>query len=103
MSGPAFPALPSGIRTNCGSPWALIKRGGKAEGKRPTTRLAFITTLSSPDGGRTFAVKAIMPNSRYARTPWTKPRPVDERDIVKQWRTPPSMAEVAKAKKGLSA
>lgn len=99
----AFPSLPSGTRTNCGMPWALIKRGGQTPGKRPGTRLAFITTLSSPNGGRTLTIKAIMPNSRFASATWTKPRPVDERDIVKQWRNAPSKAAVAKAKKGLSA
>jgi len=93
-----FPPLPAGTTTQCGSPYALIKRGGAAPGKRPFTKLAFITHISSPDGGRTLVIRGLIKQGNG----WTKrPGAISERDVIAQWRTAPSPATIAGRRRAL--
>lgn len=98
MSRLAFPRLPEGIRTNCGCPWALIKRGGETPGKCPATKLAFLVDVTGVDGGRTLKIMGIMPKLRGG---WTSKVFIREQAIVKQWRLSPTELEVAKERKKL--
>lgn len=91
-----FPPVPAGtVIKGWGSPYALIVRGGGPTGRRPPTTLALIVSASSPDGGRTLKMKALIRRGDG----WTKPRPLEWADIVASWRTLPHPDTIAKARR----
>jgi hypothetical protein len=99
MSRDQFPAVPSGtVAVGCGTPYALIKRGGAAPGKRPFTKLAFITLMRGEDGGRRMVVRGLIQQG----SGWTKrPAEIAYDDIVARWRAPPSSETIARRRRGL--
>lgn len=100
----AMPYPPAGTPFCYAYPFALILRGGREKGKRPKTALAYICYVKGRDGGRVidYRCRIYRPRSRAGKE-WTAPRPLEEADIVRTWRRPPSTAAVAKAKRGLKA
>jgi len=87
-----FPTRLPNCTRNTGRPYALIKRGGQAPGKRPFTKLAYLTNISSPDGGRTLVIKGYVRQGNG----WTKRAvSIDERDVVAQWCERPAPATIA--------
>jgi len=95
-----FPPIPAGtISKGCGSPFALIKRGGGRPGMRPFTRLAFITDIRSDDGGRTLKIRGLI----KVENGWTKhcAREIAEGDVVAQWRSVPARTVIVARRRAL--
>jgi hypothetical protein len=79
--------------TNHNQPWALIRRAGDTEGKRPSTRMAFLVdTVVGPDG-KAVALRGYI--ARNDMTGWTKSlRRVEWADVVRSWRRQPETAAI---------
>lgn len=85
-----------GLTTCHSSPWALIRRNGDQPGKRISTRMAYLVGTISPDGKAVAVTGYIMCNDM---TGWTKhPRRIEWSDIIKSWRSQPTVAAVRNAK-----
>jgi hypothetical protein len=84
------------LKTSYAYPWALVTRNGQSPGKRPNTRMAFITEAIA-EQGHIVSYKAFIGNDDLAA--WTRhPRDVEPDAIVKAWRVAPSKKEIRKAK-----
>jgi hypothetical protein len=81
------------------SPWALIRRAGDAEGKRQSTRMAYLVGTVVPKGEfKAVAMTGYIMNSDM--TGWTRSvRRIEWGDVVKRWNRQPTVAEVQKAKR----
>ena len=91
--------IPARFKTSYAYPYALVRRGGDTPGKRISTRMAFITHAVNEDGTLLF-FKGYIGNKEMGA--WTKhPRKIAEADIVKSWRSLPSMVTIRKARKAL--
>lgn len=85
------------LTTNYAAPWALVYRAGDTPGKRRSTRMAFITKAHATDGNITHYVGYVMNTDM---TGWSKSkRRIEPHDIIKTWRSQPSIETVRKAKK----
>ena len=92
-----FPKLRPEMFTSYWAPWMLVRRGGQQDGERPGTVLAFCREAFTVDGE--IAYKAWL--NRQGR--WTvTAREVSRQDVVREWRTQPSAAQIAKARKSLA-
>lgn len=92
--------------TNHADPWALIRRGGAEEGKRPFTRLVYLTRTYVPRGQTVAAAMKgyLVSLDRYSRPHITTKHEVRVpwEQVVRRWRVMPSKAQIAAAKKRLS-
>ncbi len=84
--------------TNHGYPWALVRRAGDTEGKRPSTRMAFLVDTVVGEDGKAVALRGYI--GRNNMTAWTKSkRRIEWSDVVGTWRTQPSAATIQAVKK----
>jgi hypothetical protein len=84
--------------TNHGYPWALVRRAGNTEGKRPSTRVAFLVDTVCGEDGKAVAMRGYI--ARNDMTGWTKSlRRVEWGDVVRSWRTQPTVAAIRAIKK----
>lgn len=87
---------PTNLSTSYPMPWALVRRAGDTLGKRPSTRMAFITKATA-QAGRIVSFTGYVMNNDL--TGWTKRCvQIDPADIVKEWRREPTPADVRKVK-----
>lgn len=92
--------MPKHLTTSHSAPWALVKRGGNADGKRVRTRMAFLVSTVAVPNGPAAALTGFIMNSDL--TSWTKhPRRIEWSDVVKTWRYRPTPAEIGAAKRRL--
>jgi len=88
---------PQNLTTSYAYPWALVRRAGDTIGKRPSTRMAFITKANAEAGKIVSFTGYVMNNDM---TGWTKhPVRIGTGDIVKEWRRQPSVADIQKIKR----
>jgi len=89
---------PTFLSTCYAYPWALVRRAGDTLGKRPSTRMAFITKANAI-GGEIVSFSGYVMNNDM-NTGWTKNVvEIGVDDIVKSWRHQPSFAAVVRVKK----
>lgn len=82
------------------APWALIRRAGDQEGKRPSTRMAYLTGTIAPAGIAVAMTGYVMCNDM---TRWTKSkRRIEWADVIKRWQVQPTAATVRKIKRRMS-
>ncbi len=82
--------------TNYPAPFALVLRGGVEPGKRPMTRMAFITEAIARHG-LIVGFRGLIGSNTL--TGWTRhPRPIEPEAIVRTWRSRPSAAAIRKAR-----
>lgn len=87
---------PTNLSTSYPYPWALVRRAGDTVGKRPSTRMAFITKANASAGEIVHFTGYVMNNDM---TGWTKRVVrIECADIVKEWRRQPTTAEVRRVK-----
>lgn len=87
--------------TSIGQAWALVRRNGDQVGKRPSTRMAFLTGTIAVEG-RAVAFRGYIMNNDL--TSWTRhTRRVEFQDVLRTWRfdRKPSIADVKAAKAAL--
>ena len=79
------------------SPWALVRRNGDTIGKRPSTRMAYLTGTIAPNGVAVALTGYVMRNDM---TGWSKSkRRIEWNDIVRQWHKQPSVSDIRSIKK----
>jgi hypothetical protein len=87
---------PPCLKTCHGAPWALIRRGGAIPGKRPFTRMAFLTGTVAPVG-LAIAVAGYLTNDKMTR--WTKrPSRIEWNDVIHSWSRQPTPAQIRRIK-----
>jgi hypothetical protein len=88
---------PENLTTCHYSCWALVKRGGVEDGKRPHTRMAFLVGTIAPEGTAVAVTGYLMDHSMQS---WTKtPRRIEWSDIVKSWHRQPTAQDIERARK----
>jgi hypothetical protein len=81
------------------SPWTLVRRAGDTEGKRPSTRMAYLTGTICEHGLAVAFCGYIMNNNMEG---WTKSnRRVEFDEIIRQWRAQPTTAQIQKIKRAM--
>jgi len=81
--------------------YALVRRGGAPEGRRPATRMAILTDCTF-DGGKLLTARGFVGST--ALTGWSgSKREVDPADIVKSWRSRPEPSVVNRERRKLAA
>jgi hypothetical protein len=80
-------------KTNWGTPWALVRWNGQAEGQAPKTKMAFLNRAVAVDGEITHFIGYTIGAKTYRKF-----RPSD---IIKQWRHAPNKKAIARVKAGL--
>lgn len=84
------------LKTCHAQPWALIKRNGQQEGKRPSMRMAYLTGTIALEG-KAIALTGYVMNGDM--TAWTKSkRRIEWGDVLKKWTRQPSVSEVRRAR-----
>jgi hypothetical protein len=84
--------------TSIAYPWALVRRMGDQEGKRPSTRMAYLVGTIVGDDGKAVALRGFI--GRNDMTGWTKSlRRVEWGEIVRDWRTQPTPDRIAAIKR----
>jgi hypothetical protein len=75
--------------TNHAYPWALVRRAGDTEGKRPSTRMAFLVDTVVGNDGKAVALRGYI--GRNDMTGWTKSlRRIEWSEVVRSWKTQPT-------------
>lgn len=86
--------------TSYATPFALVLRGGSAEGNRPATRMAFIVEAVAIDG-RIDHFRGYLGDAKLSG--WTKSvRRIETSEVLKAWRNRPSDADIARHKARLA-
>lgn len=87
------------MRSITAMPWALVKRNGATEGKRPNTMMMFLQQRDMTPGNIPGWFGWV---ARHTRRGWTKnPGWVADEDIVKRWPVRPSVRQINTAKHAL--
>lgn len=98
MSAPHTPGALPATYTNHNQPWALVRRAGDTEGKRPSTRIAFLVDTIVGDDGKAVALRGYI--GRNDMTGWTNSkRRVEWSDVIRAWRKQPALATVRAIKR----
>lgn len=80
-------------------PYALVARNGVSPGKRPNTKMAFITKAIA-EKGQIIGYKGHIAESDEMRG-WTGVRSIDVDDVIAMWRSRPALTTIQREKKKL--
>jgi hypothetical protein len=86
------------MRTAYATPWALVLYGAQTPGKRPGTRLGFITEALTNDGVIVaYRVYTFSPRGQTPQRPKTSPRS----SLLRTWKHCPTTAQLQAARRAL--